>query len=95
MQRFVNAVLIAGILAGVAFGAYTLGNHIDSTSNSLASHDSELNQKVYRPAHNDGPSRHTIEIVAVAVGGAVGVMILVSAGGSLVRARRRERWRAT
>jgi hypothetical protein len=95
MPRLTNLVLIAAILAAVGFGAYELGRHVDSTSANLAKSDSELNQKVYRPANAKGPSRHTIEVVAVAVGGAVGVMLLVSFSSALLRTRRRQRWRHT
>ena len=95
MRRLLDLVLIAGILAAVGFGAYQLGRHVDSTSNNLAKHDSELNQKVYRPSDAKGPSRHTIELVGVAIGGAVGVMILVSFSSALFRTRRRQHWRHT
>jgi hypothetical protein len=95
MRRVVDLLLIAAVLAAVGFGAYAIGTRVDSTSNDLAQHDSELNQTVYRPHHSSGPSRHTIELVAVAVGGAVAVMILVSAASSLVKTRRRQRWHAT
>ncbi|HET7138363.1 MAG TPA: hypothetical protein VFI04_08400 [Gaiellaceae bacterium] len=95
MRRLIDMVLIAGILVAVGFGAYELGTRVDSTSNNLAKHDSELNQKVYRPSNPKGPSRHTIELVGIAVGGALGVMILVSFSGALLRTRRRQHWRHT
>jgi uncharacterized membrane protein len=95
MRRLLDLILIAAILGAVGFGAYELGRNVDTTSNNLAKQDPELGQKVYRPSNPTGPSRHTIEVVAVAVGGAIGVMVLVSFGSSLVRTRRRQRWRAT
>jgi hypothetical protein len=95
MRRLIDMVLIAGILVAVGFGAYQLGKHVDGTSNNLARHDEELNQKVYRPANPKGPSRHTIELVGIAVGGALGVMILVSFSSALLRTRRRQHWRHT
>jgi hypothetical protein len=95
MRRLVDLVLIAGILVAVGFGAYELGTRVDTSSNNLAKQDSELNQKVYRPANPKGPSRHTIELVGIAVGGALGVMILVSFSSTLLRTRRRQSWRHT
>jgi hypothetical protein len=95
MRRLIDLVLIVGILAAAGFGVYELGRHVDSTSNNLARRDSELNQHVYRPADPKGPSRHTIELVAVGVGGALGVMILVPFSSTLLRTRRRQRWRHT
>ncbi|HEU5363401.1 MAG TPA: hypothetical protein VFU56_08650 [Gaiellaceae bacterium] len=95
MRRLIDMVLIAGILLAVGFGAYELGKRVDNTSSSLAKHDEELNQHVYRPQNPKGPSRHTLELVGVAVGGALGVMILVSFSSALLRTRRRQRWRHT
>jgi hypothetical protein len=96
MRRLLDLVLIAAILTAVGFGAYELGRRVDNTSNTLAKQDSELNQTTVSHHRNgSGPSRHTIEWVAVGIGGAVAVMIVVSFGGSLLRTRRRERWRAT
>jgi hypothetical protein len=95
MRRLFDLLLIAAILVAVGFGAYELGNNVDSTSANLAKRDSELNQTVYTPQKAKGPSKHTIELVVVAVGGAIAVMILVSVGSSLFRTRRRERWHAT
>lgn len=95
MRRFIDLVLIVGIVAAAGFGVYQLGRHVDSTSNNLAKHDSELNQRVYRPSNPKGPSRHTVELVAIGVGGAVGVMILVSFSSALFRTRRRQRWHHT
>lgn len=95
MRRPLDLVLIVAILVAVGFGAYELGKRVDTTSNNLAKQDSELNQKVYRPSNPKGPSRHTIEVVAIAVGGALGVMILVSFSSTLLRTRRRQHWRHT
>jgi hypothetical protein len=95
MRRILDLVLIAAVLAAAGFGAYEIGRHVDSTSASLARHDSELNQHVYRPENPRGPSRHTIELVGIAVGGAAAVMIAVSFGSALLRTRRRQRWHAT
>jgi hypothetical protein len=95
VRRLLDMVLIAAILVAVGFGAYELGKRVDTTSSNLAKQDSELNQKVYRPSNPKGPSRHTIELVAIAVGGALGVMILVSFSSTLLRTRRRQHWRHT
>ena len=94
MRRLVDLLLIAAILTAVGFGAYVLGQTIDSTSSNLAKHDSELNQNVYRHTQPKKPSRRTIELVAVSVGGAIAVMVLVSVTSTALRTRRRERWRA-
>jgi len=95
MRRLLDLVLVVAILAAAGFGAYEIGKSVDSTSANLARHDSELNQPVYRHANPKGPSRHTLEVVGLAVGGAAAVMILVSFSSSLLRTRRRQRWRAT
>lgn len=94
MLRLRDLLLICVILAAVGMGVYELGHHVDSESNGLAQHDQELNQPVYRPTHKSGPSRHTIELAAGAIGGAAGVMILISLGSALARPRRRT-WRAS
>jgi membrane-associated phospholipid phosphatase len=88
--------LICVLVAAVGVGVYEIGHHVDSESASLASHDSELGQKVYRPAHKSGPSRHTIELAAGAVGGAAGVIVLISLTSALTRpSRRKATWRAS
>lgn len=88
--------MICVLVAAVGVGVYELGRHVDTESTSLASHDSELGQQVYRPAHKSGPSRRTIELAAGAVGGAAGVMVLISVGGALARpSRRKATWRAS
>jgi hypothetical protein len=95
VRRIVDLLLIAAILGAVGFGAYAVGRHVDDTSNTLAKQDSELGQTVYHPATADGPSRHTIELVAGSVAGAAGLMIVVSFASSLFRTRKRQRWHAT
>ncbi|MGZ4334497.1 MAG: hypothetical protein ACXVRV_11860 [Gaiellaceae bacterium] len=96
MRRLRDLVTIAAILAAVGFGVYELGHNVDSTSAKLAKSDSELGQRVYHPANPSGPSHHTLELVGVAVGGAVGVVILFSVGSALFRPRRpKSSWRAT
>jgi hypothetical protein len=92
--RLRDLLMICVLLAAVGVGVYELGHHVDSESTSLANHDSELNQRVYRPAHRSGPSRRTIELAAGSVGGAAGVMILFSLGSALARPRRKATWRA-
>ena len=94
MRRLLDIVLVAVILTAIGFGAYELGRNVDTASNNLAKHDSELNQTVVKRPNPKGPSRHTIELVVVSVTGAATVMLLVSVGGALFRTRRRERWRA-
>jgi hypothetical protein len=94
--RLRDLLLIGLVLAAAGVGAYELGRNVDTTSANLASQDSELNQTVYRPAHRSGPSRRTIELAAGGVGGAAGVMVLLSVGTALARPRRRKTtWRAT
>lgn len=94
-RRIVDLFVIVAILGAVGFGAYFIGTHVDKTSNTLAQQDSELGQKVYRPSNPEGPSKHTIELIAISVAGAAGLMIVVSLAASLVRTRKRQRWHAT
>jgi hypothetical protein len=94
MRKLLDVVLVIAILGAIGFGAYELGTHVEDTSNNLAKHDSELNQKVVRPEKTHGPSRHTIELVVISITGAAVVMLLVSVGGALVRTTRRQHWRA-
>ena len=95
VRRIVDLLVIAAILGAVGFGAYFVGTHVDKTSNTLASQDSELCQKVYRPSNTNGPSKRTIELIAISVAGAAGLMVVVSLAGSLVKTRKRQRWHAT
>ena len=95
VRRIVDLLLIAAILGAVGFGAYEVGHNVDSTSNTLAKQDSELGQTVYRPASANGPSRRTIELMALSVAGAAGIMIVVSLASAAVRTRKRQRWHAT
>lgn len=94
MLRLRDLLLLCVLLGAIGAGVYELGHHVDATSNSLTKQDSELNQTVYRPAHRSGPSRHTIELAAAAIGGSAGVMILFSLGSALTRPRRKATWRA-
>ena len=86
--------MICVLLAAVGVGVFELGRHVDSASSNLAGKDSELSQPVSRPTHKSGPSRHTIELAAGAIGGAAGVIVLFSLGSALARPRRRT-WRAS
>jgi hypothetical protein len=96
MLRFRDLLLVGIILAAVGVGVYELGRNVDSTSSKLATQDSDLSSKVYRPAPKKGPSRHTIELAAGGIGGAAGVIVLLSVGSALARPRRRKTtWRAT
>jgi uncharacterized membrane protein SpoIIM required for sporulation len=95
VRRILDLFLVFAILIAVGFGAYELGRRVDATSNNLARSDSELNQKVYRHANPKGPSKHTIELIAISVAGAAGVMLVVSLSSSLFKTRRRQRWHAT
>ena len=95
-MRLRDIVLICVLLAAVGVGVYELGRHVDSASSQLGSHDSELNQPVYRPTHKSGPSRHTIELAAGGIGGAAGVIFLISFVSALSRqSRRKTTWRAS
>lgn len=93
MRRLLDLLLIVTILGAVGFGVYLVGTRVDTTSNTLARQDSELGQTVYHPTNPAGPSRHTIELFAIGVGGAAAVMLVVSVGSTLVKGRRRQRWR--
>ena len=95
VRRIVDLIVIAAVLGAVGFGVYEVGTHVDKQSNTLAQQDSELGQKVYRPSHANGPSRHTVELVALSVAGAAGIMIAVSVMSSAFRTRKRQRWHAT
>ena len=96
MLRLRDLLLICVILAAIGMGVYELGHHVDSESNGLAQHDQELNQPVYRPTHKSGPSRHTIELAAGGIGGAAGVIFLISFVSALSRqSRRKTTWRAS
>jgi hypothetical protein len=89
MLRLRDLLMLCVVLASVGVGVYELGRHVDSESSTLAGHDSELNQTVYRPTHHSGPSRQKIELAAGAIGGTAGVIILFSLGSALARPRRR------
>jgi hypothetical protein len=96
VRRLLDLVLLLAILGAVGFGALTLGKRVDTTSNTLAKHDSELTQKVARPhVSRRGPSRRTIELVVGGVGGGAALLLLWSAAGAASRRQRRQRWRAT
>jgi len=95
MRRVVDALLIVTILAGVALGAYYIGNRVDRESNNLAKQDSELNQSTTASATHRTTSHRTPVIVGIGLGGAVVALVLASLTNSFVRARRRERWHAT
>jgi hypothetical protein len=95
VRKILDILLIAAILTAVGVGAYEIGSRVSKESNELASHDADLNQKKTTPNTNGGPSRETVLVVAGAVGGAAGVIVLVSLGGSFRRSRRKQHWRAT
>ncbi|MGN6799986.1 MAG: hypothetical protein ACTHKS_17720 [Gaiellaceae bacterium] len=94
MLRLRDLFLLCVLVAAIGVGAYELGHHVDSESASLATHDSELGQTVYKPAHHSEPSRRTIELAAGSMGGAAGIMILFSLGSALAKPRRKATWRA-
>jgi hypothetical protein len=94
--RLRDLLLICVLLAAIGAGVFELGRHVDSESSNLSSHDSELSGHVYRPVHKSGPSRHTIELAAGAVGGTAALIVLFSLGSALVRpSRRKATWRAS
>ena len=95
VRRIVDLLLVAAILGAVGFGAYQIGQSVDSTSNNLAKRDSELGQTTYHHANPKGPSRRTFELVGMSVAAVAGVMIVVSFGSALVKTRKRQRWHAT
>jgi hypothetical protein len=95
VRRIVDLLLIAAILMACGFGAYYVGTNVDTTSNSLAKHDSELGTTTYRRPNAKGPSKRTLELVGGSVAGAAVIMIVVSLGSTLLKSRRRQRWHAT
>ena len=95
-MRLRDLLLLGVILASIGIAVFELGHHVDSESTSLANRDSDLNQSVYRPTHQSGPSRQVIELGAGAVGGTAAVLVLFSIGSALARPRRRKAtWRAS
>jgi len=95
VMRLRDLLLIALVLGAAGAGVYQLGRHVDSASSKLASHDAELSQHVYTPTKASAPKRNTIELAAVGIGAAAGVMVLISAGTALAGPRRRKTWRAS
>jgi hypothetical protein len=95
VRRIVDLILIFAILGAVGFGAYQLGQNVDTTSNNLAKKDSELGQTTYHRASPKGPSRHTWELVGGSIAVVAGIMIVVSFGSALAKTRKRQRWHAT
>ncbi|HEY0416903.1 MAG TPA: hypothetical protein VGC78_10990 [Gaiellaceae bacterium] len=95
MRRVVDVLLVAAILGAAVFGVSKLGHKVDTTSSSLASHDSELVQPAARHASHRNLSHHTIELLVLGAVGALSVVVLVSVSGAAARRRRRQRWRAT
>jgi uncharacterized membrane protein YqhA len=95
MRRLLDVVLVIALLAVVGFGAYKLGQLVDNKSNEVSSESAGTTVASSSASHDSrGPSRHTVEVVLVAVVGAAGVLVLVSIGGSFVRKRRRQTWRS-
>ena len=96
MRRAIDFVLIVLFLCAVGYGAYQLGHHVDRLSNQAASRDSELNQPTTAATStNPHRSHRTPEIVAIALGGIVVLLVLTSLAKTLVRGRKRESWRAS
>lgn len=95
VRRVVDLFLIIAVLIAVGFGAYRLGVSVDNTSSNLSKQDSELGQTTYHRANPKGPTKHTLELVGVAVAGAAALMIVVSFANAMLKTRRRQRWHAT
>ena len=96
MRRASDFVLIVLLLGAIGFGAYELGHHVDHLSNQAASQDSELSKTTTAAttAHRHR-SHRTPEIVAVALGGTIVLLLLASFANNLVKGRKRESWRAS
>ncbi len=95
MRRLFDVVLIALVLAVVGFGAYELGHRVDHTSTSLSSQDPELQTPTVATTKPKSDTRRIEIIVGGAVAATVGLIVLGSLASSLVRARRRQYWRAS
>ncbi len=96
MRRFIDFVLIVLVLAAVGFGAYAIGHRVDHASTSLSSQDSELHGTTLAAGQTAKSSnKHRTEIiVGAALGGTAVLIVLGSLAGTLMRARKRDYWRA-
>ena len=100
MRRVLDVVLIAVLLGAAGFGAYLIGHRVDNLSNQASSQDAELQTTTGAsptPAVHHG---HTIAghhvtplLVISAVLALLGALIAVALINSLVKSRRRQRWR--
>jgi len=100
MRRVLDVVLIAVLLGAAGYGAYLIGHHVDHLSNQASSQDAELQTTtVGSPASaaNHGTTIAGIHVtpllVTVAVLAVLGALIVVLLINSLVKSRRRQRWR--
>ncbi len=100
MRRVLDVVLIAVLLGAAGYGAYLIGNHVDHLSNQASSQDAELQTTT---AASPTPAAHhaytiaghqvTPLLVTSAVLAVLGALVLVALITSLVKSRRRQRWR--
>lgn len=96
MRRFFDLVLIALVLAAVGIGAYEIGHRVDHTSSKLSAQDSELNSTTVATAPKKSSNTHRTEIiVGGAIAGTAVLILLGSLGGSIIRSRKRQYWRAS
>jgi hypothetical protein len=95
MRRAVDVVLIVLLLAAVGLGAYYIGHRVTSESNSLSSQDSELHSTTVAAGHTGRSNKHRTEIIiGAALGGTAVLILLGSLTNTLIRSRKRDRWRA-
>ena len=100
MRRVLDVVLIAVLLGAAGYGAYLIGHHVDHLSNQASSQDAELQTTTAASptpaAHHDytiAGHQVTPLLVTSAVLAVLGALVLVALITSLVKSRRRQRWR--
>ncbi len=100
MKRALDVVLIAVLLGAAAYGAYLIGHHVDHLSNQASSQDAELQTTT---AGSPAPVAHhpttiagthvTPLLVIAAILAVLGALVAAVLINSLVKSRRRQRWR--
>jgi hypothetical protein len=101
MRRVLDVVLIAILLGAAGFGAYLIGHHVDNLSNQASSQDGGELQTT--TAGSPTPAVHhgltiagthmTPLLVISAVLALLGALVIVALINSLVKSRKRQRWR--
>jgi hypothetical protein len=100
MRRVLDVVLIAILLGAAGFGAYLIGHRVDHLSNQASSQDAELHTTTTgatAPSTHHGltiaGSHVTPLFVTAVVLGVLCALVLAMLINSLVKSRRRQRWR--